>query len=128
MTALIVSLFLACLLPILSKIPLVIAQNKQAGGYDNNNPRAQQAKLKGFGARALAGHQNSFESLVIFAPAILTAIATHNTNMSIIYLAYTYLISRVVYHALYLADLATMRSLVWAIGLLSSLAILYLCF
>ena len=45
-------------MPILFKAPLAFAMNK-LGGYDNRHPRAQQAQLKGFGARALAVHQNS---------------------------------------------------------------------
>ena len=65
MTILIVCLFIACLLPYLAKIPTAIAMKNQPGGYDNNHPRAQQAMLTGFGARAVAAHQNSFESLII---------------------------------------------------------------
>lgn len=63
MTILIICLFIAMVLPIVAKIPVAIAMNN-AGGYDNNHPRAQQAKLTGFGARALAAHQNAFESLI----------------------------------------------------------------
>jgi len=40
-------------------------------GYNNSHPREQQSKLTGFGARALTAHQNAFESLIIFAPAVL---------------------------------------------------------
>jgi len=75
MTTLVFSLIVAALLPYIAKIPLAVAMHK-AGGYDTNHPREQQAKLKGFGARALAAHNNAFESLIVFASAILLAIAT----------------------------------------------------
>ncbi|WP_440876465.1 MAPEG family protein [Thalassotalea sp. PLHSN55] len=125
MSVLIWCLFIACLLPFLAKIPVAIAMNKE-GGYDNNHPRAQQEKLHGFGARALAAHQNAFESLIIFAPAILIAIFTHNTGSTIQTLAMTYVVARVLYNLLYLANIAWLRSLVWAFGLGASLAIIYL--
>ena len=74
MTTLIICLFIAALLPFIAKIPVAIAMHK-LNGYNNNHPRAQQAELTGFGARALAAHQNAFESLAIFAPSILLAIS-----------------------------------------------------
>lgn len=127
MFTLILCLFIACLLPYIAKIPLVIAMNKQPGGYDNHHPRAQQASLTGFGARAAAGHQNSFESLIIFSAATLTALTTHNTGPTIQMLAIIYLVSRVVYHVLYLLNWSTLRSTVWSIGLIASLAMIWLC-
>lgn len=127
MYTLIMCLFIACLFPYLSKIPLAMAQAKQPKGYNNHYPREQQAALSGFGARALAAHKNSFESLLIFSAAILTALATQNTSETIEYLAMTYLVSRVIYHAFYLMNWATLRSTIWAVGLISSLSIIWMC-
>ena len=79
MTTLIWCLFIAALLPFIAKGPVAYAMNK-LGGYNNNHPREQQSNLTGFGARALAAHQNAFESLMIFAPAVLLAIATQHTG------------------------------------------------
>ena len=126
MNTVIVCLFIAALLPYVSKAPLAYAMH-QLGGYDNNNPREQQAKLEGFGARTLAAHQNSFEALLIFAVAAITAIASNNVTSMTENLAITFIIARVAYHVLYLFDLATLRSLVWFVGLLSSLSILWSC-
>jgi len=127
MNLLILCLFIACLLPYLSKFPVAIAMKNQPGGYDNNQPRIQQAVLTGLGARAVAAHQNSFESLIIFSAAILTALATQHITPTIQALAIVYLITRCIYHVLYLLDWATLRSSIWAISLLSSLAIIGLC-
>ena len=82
MNTLIYCLIAAALLPYLVKIPVAVAMNR-LGGYDNNHPRDQQAKLQGFGARALAAHQNAFESLIVFSAAILLAIATDTVNESV---------------------------------------------
>ncbi len=128
MTTLLVCLFIAVILPYLTKIPVVLAVKKAGLPYDNNHPRAQQAHLEGFGARAVAAHQNSFESLLVFATAALTALATGHTGPTIQILALVYIVSRCVYHCLYLMNLATLRSTVWFVGLLCCLAMIWLCF
>lgn len=126
MTTLIICLFIAAILPIIAKVPVAIAMHK-LGRYNNNHPRAQQTELTGFGARALAAHQNAFESLIIFAPAVLLAIATKNTGLVIEQLAITHVVARVLYNIAYLMNIATIRSLIWAIGIISALAIIFLC-
>jgi len=125
-STLIICLFIAALLPYLTKLPVAYAMHK-AGGYDNNNPREQQASLVGFGARAVAAHQNSFESLLIFSIGVLTAISTQTISPLTENLAILYVVSRFIYHAFYLMNLATLRSLIWAIGLVCSLTILGTC-
>lgn len=127
MTILIWCLFIAALLPFIAKMPLAFAMNK-LGGYDNNHPRAQQSKLTGFGARALAAHQNAFESLIIFAAAIILAIATDNTGTTVQYLAIAHIIARLLYNILYLVNQGTLRSLVWALGITASFTIIWQCF
>jgi len=126
MTFLIWTLIIAALLPYLAKGPVAHAMSK-LGGYDNNHPRAQQGKLTGFGARALAAHQNAFESFMIFAAAILLAISTHHIDETIQQLAAIYIIARVIYNLLYLFNIGILRSVVWFISLGSSLAIMMLC-
>ncbi|MBA6223339.1 MAPEG family protein [Colwellia sp. MB02u-18] len=126
MTTLIICLFIAALLPFIAKIPVAIAMHKM-GGYNNNHPRAQQANLTGFGARAFAAHQNAFESLLIFAPAVLLAIATQNTGVVIQQLAITHIVARVLYNIAYLMNIGVIRSLIWGVGIVSSFTIIYQC-
>jgi uncharacterized MAPEG superfamily protein len=126
MTVLIICLLIALILPILAKAPVAFAMSK-LGGYNNNNPREQQQKLTGFGARALAAHQNAFESLIIFTPAIILAVATNNTQISVCVLAIVHVISRVLYTLFYLADWHLLRSIVCAIATLASYAIVVHC-
>ncbi|GAA0821142.1 MAPEG family protein [Colwellia asteriadis] len=126
MTILIACLFIALLLPFIAKGPVAYAMAK-LGGYNNNHPREQQSQLTGFGARALAAHQNAFESLIIFAPAVLLAISTFNTGYVITTLAITHVVARIAYNILYLLNIGLLRSIVWAIATGCSFAIVYLC-
>ena len=126
MTILIWSLFIAILLPLLAKAPVAFAMAKLSG-YDNNHPREQQSKLTGFGARALAAHQNAFESLILFSTAILLAIATQNTTDLIQILAVTHVVARVAYNILYLVNIGVLRSLVWGVATISSFSIIWQC-
>jgi uncharacterized MAPEG superfamily protein len=126
MNTLLICLLIAMLLPYLGKIPLAYAMHK-TGRYDNNYPREQEASLKGFGARALAAHENSFESLIVFSAAVLAALATNHVTVSIQSLAILHIMARIVYPFMYWYDLATLRSLVWLVGIACSVAIVLLC-
>ena len=126
MTILMICLFLALLLPLLAKAPVAYAMAK-LGGYNNNHPRQQQSKLTGFGARALAAHQNAFESVILFAPAVILALATNNTQQTVIVLAVVHVIARVLYNILYLLNNGLLRSIVWGIATICSFAIILQC-
>ncbi|XQW85722.1 MAPEG family protein [Thalassotalea piscium] len=126
MTLLIWCLFITMLLPILSKMPVAYAQ-QQLGKYDNHNPRAQQATLSGFGARALAAHQNSFESLLFITPAILLALITNHTSPFIEQMAMLHVAARLCFHCFYLLNWSTLRSIVWFIGVSTPFIIVIQC-
>jgi len=122
MQTILICLLIAILLPYIAKIPVVMATAK-LGRYDNNHPRAQQTQLTGFGARALAGHQNAFESLVVFGIAVLTALVTHNVTDITAMLAIVHVVARLVYHVLYLMNFGTLRSLSWFVAIGASIGI-----
>ena len=111
------------LLPYFAKGPVAVAMAK-LGGYDNNHPREQQAKLTGFGARAVAGHQNAFESLLIFGLAVVTVIAAGKVNEVAEIAAIVHVVARIAYQLLYLADKGTLRSLSWFVAIIASFTIL----
>jgi len=111
------------LLPYLAKIPVAAAMAKR-GGYDNNHPREQQSKLTGLGARALAGHQNAFESLLIFGLASLAVLATGKVNEVVEVAAIVHVLARVAYQILYLMDKGTLRSLSWFVAMIASFTVL----
>jgi len=105
-------------------MPLARAQLQSSEGYNNNNPRDQQEALDGWGKRALAAHQNQIESFPLFAAGILVATVSGVTSSVVTYLAIAFIVARVVYLYCYLKNIATVRSLVWCVGLFSSLALL----
>lgn len=92
---------------------------QQAGGYDNNDPRGQQATLDGRGKRALAAHQNTFEAFAPFAAAVLCC-GQAGARLALVAIACAvFVAARTVYIVAYLADTATLRSSMWAVGMLS---------
>ncbi len=126
MNTLIICLFVAVLLPYLLKMVVGYFMQKESV-YDNHHPRTQQARLVGMGARAVAAHQNGFESLLVFATAALTALATNHVGVMVRVLAIVYIVSRIIYNIFYLQDLASLRSLTWFVGFICCLAILLSC-
>lgn len=117
MSTLIWCLLIAGLLPIAAKAPVVYFQNRD-NGYDNRHPRAQQQRLTGAGARAVAGHYNAHEAFPLFAAAVLLVIVTGHVGVVNQWLAVGFVGLRVLYHVLYLANWDKLRSLVWFLALL----------
>lgn len=117
--------FISALLIYLAKAPVAKAMAEEGGGrYDNRHPRAQQARLTGFGARALAAHLNSIEAFPLFAVGVLMAHVTQTTGVLVDALALLFVICRVLYLLCYWFDLHWQRSLVWVVGLLCSLGLM----
>src|SRR5262245_38658234 len=106
------AIFIAGMLPYAATI---IAKSKP--GFDNANPRAWLAKQEGFRARAHAAQLNSFESFPFFAAGVIVAHIKGANPHTIDILAGVYLAMRVAYLATYLANLATLRSIVWFVGI-----------
>ncbi|ABZ77996.1 conserved hypothetical protein [Shewanella halifaxensis HAW-EB4] len=124
MTTLLICLLITMLLPYAAKGPVAVAMAK-LGGYDNSHPRDQQAKLTGFGARAVAAHQNAFESLLIFGVSVLAVIATDKINGIAETAAIVHVIARVAYQLLYLMDKGTLRSLSWFVAIIASFTVFW---
>lgn len=98
---------------------------KRQGGYDNNHPRAWLAKQTDWRARANAAQANSFESLPFFIGAVIIAHQLGASQLRLDVLAFLYIVLRLLYIMMYVADLATVRSLVWVLALVANIAILF---
>ncbi len=83
----------------------------------NISPRDWEAKLQGMPSRAHAAHLNSFEAFPLFAAAVIIASLCKAPQTSLDYVAIAFVFARVVYLGCYLANLATLRSLVWMVGM-----------
>ena len=120
------SIPIALFLVFVPKVPLAIAASKRPEGYDNAHPRDQQAKLEGWGKRAVAAHNNGWESFSMFAAGALVA-QVSGANPSLAQtLCIAYLVARVLYIGIYLAGIAPLRSLVWSGGFAASVALMLL--
>ena len=99
--------------------PIVCGGISKVGGpdrYDNRNPRAWLSRLGGYRARANAAQQNSWEALAVYAAALLAASIAQLPQETVATVAGIFLVARIAYLACYLADQATLRSLVWMVG------------
>lgn len=99
-------------------------KSRSQGGFDNHEPRAWLARLTDWHARANAAQANSFEALPLFIGAVIIAhqLAAPQTRLDI--LAVLFVTLRIIYIAMYVAGLATVRSAIWAAALLANIAIL----
>lgn len=96
--------------------------------YDNRHPRDQQAKLEGWSKRAVAAHQNGFESFAGFAASAIMAHIAHVDPFWIHTLCITYLAARALYPIAYIANIHLVRSTIWTFGIVSSLALMFFAF
>ena len=102
----------AGLLPILT---VSFAKNGKAD-FDNHAPRAWMEQLTGVRRRADYAHRNHFEAFPFFAAAVLVAQQAGVAQGRIDALAVAFIVIRVIYTALYLRDLPSLRSLSWTAG------------
>lgn len=115
-------IIIACLLPY---VFAVVA--KMAGGFkreDNQNPREFLAKTTGLAARANAAQQNSFESLPLFLTSVLMAEYMVMNQGMIMTLGIAYIVLRVLYGICYLANWATLRSIIWFFSMVCPILLL----
>jgi uncharacterized MAPEG superfamily protein len=95
------------------------------GGYDNNHPREWLSRQQGWRLRANAAQANCFEALPFFIGALLLAQQMGAPQHRVDVLAVSFILLRSVYVALYLADRAGLRSLVWGAALAVNIALLF---
>ena len=106
--------FIAILLPI-----AFTGLAKFSSGFkpkDNRAPRAFLDNLSGWQQRSNWAQQNTFESIPGFMAAVIIAHQMGGNQNSIDILAISYIIIRIVYGALYIADKASLRSVAWFLG------------
>jgi len=107
---------------------ITILSVKRAGAdrFDNSRPRAWLDARTGWQQRGDWAHRNHFETFPIFAAAVFVAELTHGPAALIDGLAGLYIVLRILYTGLYLADRPSLRSFVWSLGFLVTLALFVL--
>ena len=106
---------------------LAIAIAKWDKTYLRNNaaPREWESKLQGRQARAHAAHLNSFEVFPLFAAGVLIAAACHAPQARVDGIAIGFIVVRLAYIACYVGNQATLRSLVWMVGIGLNVALFF---
>jgi uncharacterized MAPEG superfamily protein len=107
-------------------LPYATVAAAKSGGVDNHAPRETLAALSGWRQRADWAHRNHFEAFPVFAAAVIVAELTHVAQSRIDLLAGSFVALRIVYTFLYIADWATPRSIVWALGFITVIALFVL--
>jgi len=121
--------FVAALLPLLCSVVAKRAgfgKKRSQGGYDNHNPRAWLAQQTGASARANAAQANSFEALPFFMGAVIIAHQLGAGQTALDLLALLWVLLRLFYIVMYVADQPLARSAVWGIAWVVNIAIFFL--
>lgn len=111
-------------------MPLIMTIVAKAGGarlhkrYDNREPRVWLSDLSGWPRRANAAQQNSWEALPIFIAGVLMASHANVPQPTVDFWAVWFIVARLVYAGLYIANQASLRSFVWALALLAPLRLM----
>jgi uncharacterized MAPEG superfamily protein len=116
MNQIVATLLIAGLLPI---ICAGIAKWR-AVDYNNHQPRAWLSSQEDWRARANAAQQNSFEAFPLFAGGTLLALVSGTDVSMISQTCWVFVIARVLYVFCYVTDKATLRSIVWLVGLIAA--------
>ena len=103
-----------------------LGKPRSRGGFDNHDPRAWLARQTDWQGRANAAQANTFEALPFFIGAVIIAHQLGAPQTMLDILALLFVTLRVIYVAMYVADLATVRSAIWALALLVNIAILFI--
>jgi uncharacterized MAPEG superfamily protein len=107
---------------------LTIAPVKPLGhrDFDNSHPRDPAFYTPGIRARALGAHLNGIEVFPFFAAAVLLAEFRAAPQGWIDTLAVAFVAIRLVYVLLYLANMPTLRTIVWNVGFAVNAAIFFM--
>jgi len=98
---------------------------RREGGYDNHNPRGWLAKQSDWRGRANAAQVNSFEALPFFFAAVIIAHQLQAGQTQLDILALLFIVLRIAYVMMYVADLATARSAIWGLVFFVNIGILF---
>lgn len=111
-------------------LPVVCAGIAKWGakGFDNHAPRAWLERQSGHRARANAAQQNSFEAFPLFAAAVVMALHNGANGQTVATWAWCFVAIRIVYICCYVSDRATLRSIVWVLGLAVTIRLYVLAF
>ncbi len=104
----------------------MLGLSARQGGYDNSNPRAWLARQTDWRARANHAQANTFEALPFFFAAVIIAHQLQASQVRLDVFAFLFVVLRMAYVIVYVADMAKSRSVLWFLALLVNIGILFL--
>ena len=117
-----------------SLVPYVLAglggyvKIKQLGRLDNNHPRTQANELVGSAARVIAAQSNAWEALAFYTAVIFAVSASGVAWSELAVPSLVFGATRLIHPILYIANIATARSLIVVLGVSSCIYMLSLAF
>ena len=103
-------------LAIILLLPYILAtygayyRKKSLGVIDNENPRAQAARLDAYGARIYASQQNAWEAATLFSASVLAAKVTGVSLSHMLIPCVLFVAFRVLHPIAYIRGWSTLRS------------------
>lgn len=119
-----VALALAGLLQVVQYGLYSVAANRQVGVEYALGPRDGGRELRGTAARLQRALTNHFEALVMFTLAVVVVTLSGQGNAVTAACGWTYLAARVLYVPAYALGWVPWRSVIWAVGFLSIVAMI----
>jgi uncharacterized MAPEG superfamily protein len=102
----------------------VVGLARAQAGFDTHAPRALFDQLPDWGKRATWAHQNAWEAFAIFtAAALMTAVVGVNSEI-VLWLVGAHLLARSLFPVFYILDIPILRSMMFALGSLSSFTLM----
>jgi uncharacterized MAPEG superfamily protein len=99
---------------------------KLDGGYNNRDPRGQQAQLAGIGRRGMGAHNNATEAFAPFAAGVLAALGRGVRVDVVAYLAIAFVVLRTIYMFAYIGDKPALRSSTFTLAAVATVALMVL--
>ena len=112
-----VCLALVLLLPYLLASYGAYYRKRSLGVIDNDNPRAQAARLDAYGARIYASQQNAWEAATLFSASVLAAMVAGVSLSHMLIPCALFLVFRVLHPIAYIRGWSSVRSTVSTAGL-----------
>ena len=119
----ITSILIMCILPY---VLAGLAKFGGKGGFNNNTPRLELAKLKGWRQRANFAQSNQFEALPLFIAGVVFANFHNAPDLVLNTVLSLIVIVRFIYCLLYMTDKASLRSLAWFIGVILMISLFFI--
>ena len=122
----IICLFILIWFPILLAWTTGYFRKVQLGSIDNNNPRAQYAKLQDVGERLVAAQTNTWEAIIIYMASILVVFLAGVDPSYMVLPCIAFVVCRVLYIAAYAANQGILRTLIYSVGVICCFYMFYM--